>query len=236
MNEMIDEEEEDDRSFFERHRGIIFTVVLAGVAIGMFFVARSVMNTHGSSVRRDDMMMVRLPPPPPPPKLQPTPPPKEQPTPEQKQDQKMVEQAPTQNEKKDAPKDKPDDRLQTTIKGPGGTDFGLGYGSGGGGGYGGSGGEGGSKYGWYASEVQTRIAEVLRNNPATNKASMKVVVRIWPDSTGRITKARLQGSTGNPSLDATLQNDILTGMQLSDPPPADMPLPIVMRVSAQRPE
>ena len=64
---------------------------------------------------------------------------------------------------------------------------------------------------------------------------MNIVVRIWPDSTGRVVKAHIAGSTGDLALDKALQNDILTGLQLADPPPADMPLPIVMRLSAQRP-
>jgi outer membrane biosynthesis protein TonB len=150
----------------------------------------------------------------------------------------MVEQQPVQDEKKEPPKEKPDAPapLGTSITGPGGgPDLGLGSGLGGGGGYG-SGGGGGSKYGWYASQVQSRIADALRSNPRTRTARMNVIIRIWPDSTGRITKARIAGTTGDGSLDATIQNDILTGMQLSDPPPADMPLPIVMRVSAQRPQ
>ena len=152
----------------------------------------------------------------------------------------MVEQQPVQDEKKEeAPKEKAPDApapLGTSITGPGGgQDLGLGSGLGGGGGYG-SGGGGGTKYGWYASEVQSRIADAMRSNPTTRKASMNIIVRIWPDSTGRITKARLGGTTGDPAWTQTIQNDILTGLQLQDPPPADMPLPIVMRVSAQRPQ
>lgn len=150
----------------------------------------------------------------------------------------MVEQQPVQDEKKDEapkPKDAPAP-LGTGITGPGGgADLGLGSGLGGGGGYG-NGGGGGSKYGWYASQVQSRVADALRNNPRTRSASMNIVIRVWPDSSGRITKVRLGGTTGDPALDATLQNDILTGLQLDDPPPSDMPMPIVMRVSARRPQ
>jgi len=185
--------------------------------------------------------MVRLPPPPPPPQRTPppTPPPKDQPTPEEKQnEQKMVEQAPVKQEEKPAPKEKaPDAPLGTTINGPGGgQDLGLGSGLGGGGGYGSGGGGGSSKFGWYASEVQSRVADAVRNNPRTRRASMKLIVRIWPDSTGRITKVHISGSTGDPAVDAALQNEILTGLQLNDPPPPDMPLPIVMRLTAQRPQ
>jgi outer membrane biosynthesis protein TonB len=150
----------------------------------------------------------------------------------------MIDQAPVQKEEpKEAPKPDAPAPLGTGITGPGGgPDFGLGRGIGGGGGWGNGGGGGGSKYGWYAGEVQTRVADALRNNARTRTASMDLKIRIWADSTGRITKARLTGSTGDPALDSTLQNDILTGMQLSDPPPSDMPMPIVMRISARRPQ
>jgi outer membrane biosynthesis protein TonB len=233
-------DDEEDRNFVQRHRGLVLIGVVLGLGGGVFYGAHMLMGSHQSAPHKDDMMVVSLPPPPPPPKPPPTPPPQQAPTPEQQQqqDQKMVEQQPVQNEKKsEAPKEKPDAPapLGTSITGPGpGGDLGLGSGLGTGGD--GTGGGGGTKYGWYASEVQTRIADALRNNPSTRTASMNVVIRIWPDASGRITKARLSGSTGDPTLDATLRNNILIGMQLSDPPPADMPLPIVMRVSAQRPQ
>jgi hypothetical protein len=113
-------------------------------------------------------------------------------------------------------------------------DLDLGSGSGGGGGYG-SGGGGGTKYGWYASEVQTKIADAVRSNAKTRKGTMNFIVRIWPDATGRITRVRVSGS-GDPTLQAALQDEVLNGLQLGDAPPADMPLPIVMRLTGQRPQ
>jgi outer membrane biosynthesis protein TonB len=226
------DKEDDEVSFVQRHSGLVFVAIVLLVAPGIFYAARKLSSGHQAAARPQEIMMIRLPPPPP--KPQPTPTPQQQPTPEQ--EQKMVEQPQVQDVKKiEPPKEKAPAPLNTSITGPGaGADLGLGSGPGEGGGYG-SGGAGGSKYGWYASEVQTRIAEALRNNPRTRTASMNITVRVWPDASGRITKARLSGSTGDTALDATLQNDILTNMQLTDPPPADMPLPIVMRVSAQRP-
>jgi TonB family protein len=63
---------------------------------------------------------------------------------------------------------------------------------------------------------------------------MKVQVRIWADSTGRVTRAKLDGTTGDPKLDDALQK-VLTNIQLQEPPPAGMPAPIVMRLTARRP-
>ncbi len=150
----------------------------------------------------------------------------------------MEEQQPVQQEKKEeAPKDKPPDPapLGTGITGPGGgPDLGLGSGLGGGGGYG-SGGGGGTKYGWYASEVQSHIADAVRANARTRTASMNFIVRIWPDSTGRITKVRVSGA-GDPALQSVLENEVLNNLSIGDAPPSDMPLPIVMRLTAQRPQ
>jgi len=235
------DEEDDDRSFIERHRGILIAVAVLAVCVGIYTFIQILSANHGSAPERSDDMTFTMPPPPPPPKPIPTPPPpQQQPTPEQQQDQqKMVEQQPVQQEKKeDAPKPKAPDApapLGTGITGPGGQDMGLGSGLGGGGGFGDGGGGGGTKYGWYATEVQNAVGDALRNNPRTRRASMTLRVRIWPDSTGRIVKVHISGSTGDPSLDASLQNEILPGIQLTDPPPADMPLPIVMQINAQRP-
>ena len=147
----------------------------------------------------------------------------------------MVEQPPVPK-----PEEKPKDEPKTPDKPPGPptpvasgppSDFGIG-GPGGGNGVGGG---GGSRWGWYADEVQERIAEALRQNDKTKEAKLRVKVRIWADNTGRITRAALAGSSGDPSLDAALKNQVLTGLNLPEAPPSDMPMPIVMLINEQRP-
>lgn len=156
----------------------------------------------------------------------------------------MIEQVPIEAEEKppEAPKPKdepPPAALGTNIKGPGGSDaFGLGSAGNGGGiglGQGGGGGRQGSKWGWYAGQVQSKVAEALRQNRLTRNASLRVEVRVWADMTGRITRAQLSGSTGDANLDRTLQNEVLAGLRLAEPPPEGMPMPIVLRLSARRP-
>lgn len=137
------------------------------------------------------------------------------------------------------PKDEPPPtNLGTNIKGPGGSDgFGLGTSGNGGGlglGTGGNGGRQGSKWGWYAGQVQSKVAEALRQHPGTKAASMSVKVRIWADMTGRVTRAQLDASTGDATLDRTLQDKVLTGLRLAEPPPEGMPMPIILRLSARR--
>ena len=79
------------------------------------------------------------------------------------------------------------------------------------------------------------MSEALRRNPRTRGAKLRIEVRIWPDATGRITRAQLSGSSGDPAVDAAIRDEVLTGLQLPEPPPQGMPSPIVLRVIAQRP-
>jgi TonB family protein len=156
----------------------------------------------------------------------------------------MVEQTPV-NEPEPEPTpakmdEPPPAPLGTNVQGSGPPDgFGLSGGRGGGGGLGtgdGLGGRrGGSKYGWYASQVQTRIAEAMRQNTRTKNASMSVQVRIWADANGLVTRAAIVGGSGDAALDSAIRDEVLTGLRLQQPPPADMPMPIVLRLTARRP-
>jgi TonB family protein len=112
----------------------------------------------------------------------------------------------------------------------------VGNGGGMGSGFGGNGNGRSSKYGFYAGQVQARVADVLRTNKKTRSAVMNnVTVRIWADATGRITKVTLGHSTGDPALDNTIRNEAFSDITLPDAPPEGMPMPIVMKFNARRP-
>ncbi|MEO8350649.1 MAG: TonB C-terminal domain-containing protein [Chthoniobacteraceae bacterium] len=230
MSDFFDEE--DEPNFFQRHRAlsaVLGVLVLGGIIIG----AKKLGHQEEGPRRSQNVTMVNLPPPPPPPppKIEPPPPPQ---TP---QEQKMIEQAPI-----DEPEDKPQDDpppapdLSTGLQGDGPPDgFGLSGRGGAGSGFGGSGRRGGSKWGWYAGQVQSKIQEAMRNNRRTRNANLRIEVRIWAEQTGRINRAQLSGSTGDPAIDAALRNEVLSGLQLQEPPPKGMPMPIVLRITARRP-
>ena len=216
--------------------GIMLAVVLLGGVVS--FLTSGGKSSRPSS-KKSDMVTITLPPPPPPPpppKVEP-PPPKDEPPPDQEQ---MVEQEPVPDNEpppdNSPPEAPPSEDLGTGIAGNG-PDMGLsGAGSGGNGKIGGTGKRGGgSKFGWYAAKVQSSIADALRRNPATKSASMTLQVRVWPDANGRITRALLVGTTGNPAVDQAIKDQVLTGLQLPEAPPADMPTPIVLRISARKP-
>ena len=90
------------------------------------------------------------------------------------------------------------------------------------------------KWDRYAVSIQNTIAETLRHNSGVRHATFSLSVRVWADSNGRITRASLTGSSGDPTVDNAIKNNALTGLQLSEPPPADMPMPINLRISARK--
>jgi protein TonB len=216
-----DEPEQPPQSFFKRFR--IAIIVTGIVLVGVVAVAR-IASSGGGSSKRDTITLVSVAPPPPLVMTPPPPPPQQE---EQKMEQPMIkEEAP----KEAPPRDEPP--LGTGIKGDGtGDSFGLGDKSGNGRIASGE----GSKWGWYASQVQSRIQQAIQQNRKTRTASMSVNVRVWPDASGRISRAQIAGSTGDPSLDSALRDEVLTGLQLQQPPPAGMPAPITLRVTARRP-
>jgi TonB family protein len=99
----------------------------------------------------------------------------------------------------------------------------------------GGGGGGGSRWGWYAYDVQRQVEEALRRNRRTRTADTRVEVRLWVDAGGRVTRAQLKSSTGDPEVDAAIRDDVLASLRFEQPPPSDMPMPIVARLTARRP-
>ncbi len=219
-----------ERSFFQRF-GLVIGIAGSVLVGGGIMLVRNSSKSSSASHRMPEVTMVKIvstPPPPPPPP----------PAPPKLVEEKMVEQTPVDaNEQKpDESPSSPTPDLGTSITGSGGADaFGLGSNrASDGAGVGGKRGSG-SRFGWYAAQVQATVSDSLRNHPKTRLASFQIEVRLWPDLTGRITRAKLVGSTGNASMDEAIKTEVLAGLQLREPPPADLPLPIVLRLNARRP-
>jgi len=128
--------------------------------------------------------------------------------------------------------------MSTSQVGPGPGMAGLGSGPSGGNGTGtGIGGSGkrGSKFGYFLGKTKSAVFEALNREPRLKKLRFSTELRIWQDSTGRITRARLSDSTGDPEIDALITNELLAGLQVTEAPPPDLKMPIVMRFGASRP-
>ncbi len=215
-------DEDEKPTGFKKWRAPLIVAVLTG--IGITYAVKVLSKADGGGSRKDNtaMVQIQLPPAPPPPP--PPPPPPEQ----------MKEEMIKQEEEKEEEPD-PTPVADTAIKGPPGGGPSLAAARPGN--FFGKRSDGGkTKWGWYASQVQTRIGDAMRKNPRTRKASARIDVRIWADpSTGRVTRAALVSSTGDTAMDAAIRDEVLTGLQLDQPPPEGMPMPIVMRVTARRP-
>ena len=184
-----------------------------------------------------ELTVVNIVPPPPPP-----PPP---PMPEQKMieqpkmaDPEFREEKPVDKPKdepvKDAKNDEPPGPLSLDAKAVGPGDlFNLGS-KVGGSPYGGGGG-GGSRWGWYSTIVTDQATAAIRANPRTRNMATQIQVRLWADATGRVTRVTISPSTGDAELDAIIRDEVLGKLTLREPPPKDMPMPVVTRVTARRP-
>ncbi|AHF90313.1 hypothetical protein OpiT1DRAFT_03546 [Opitutaceae bacterium TAV1] len=245
QNDNDDAFDEREPGFFRRYGPVLAICLVAAGGIAWWLVSTA-SGPKPPPPRPQEFSMVRvaLPPPPPPP-----PPPKQEDVPKpEPADQQMIEQEPVPaDEPQEKPAESPEPPgedaapMGTGIQGDGPPDgFGLtGRGNGGiigGTGTGaGTGGRGSSRWGWYAAQVQTTVSSALGKNPKTRTSTMDISVRIWPDAAGRIERAQLVSSTGNDEIDAAIRDEVLTGLTLREPPPADMPSPIVLRLSARRP-
>lgn len=213
--------------------GAVALVALGAGAVFLFGSSDEPKKKKATTVS----IMPVLPPPPPPPTPPPTPPPAPpepvEPPPDAPE---FVEE--TTPEAPPEPEAEAPEAMGSNIQGDGPPDgFGL-VGKGGGGMIGGgrgAGGGGGTRFGWYAGRVQNAVTSALRTHRATRASSLSIKARIWVDGSGRVTRASLEGSSGDREIDQTIQRDILTGLQLPDPPPEGMPMPILMRINAARP-
>lgn len=92
----------------------------------------------------------------------------------------------------------------------------------------------GSHYGWYYARLAGEIEGALRKHKAITAASVRVEMRVWAEPSGRITRVQLLKSTGDARLDEAIQS--VVGLELSEPPPADLPMPMIARLTARRPQ
>jgi protein TonB len=219
------DDQEEEKTAFQKYR----LPVIAGIilATGIGFVAKSLSGKSSAPPPKQEVMMVTT-------VAQPTPPPIATPPPPPPMEVKKEEMV-AEEKQEDAPPD-PTPQVETALKGSGNTGMVLKSGNG-------SGvfaqrsaaNADAMRRSAYASKVKSRIQQALEGNARTRKAGMMIEVRVWPDVTGRITRAKLNNSTGDSALDALIRDEILTGIQMSEPPPEGMPTPIIMRITARRP-
>jgi TonB family protein len=221
-------------------------VLIALAALGVRWIAATSKEPAPRKVMQYAVVNLQ----PPPPRTPPPPPPPVQPKVEEEPQNKRVDldpkevmqDAPPPDPGQPAPGplalaaegDGPGDAFNLAGN-PGGRSLlsGGGLGDGTGTGVGGGGGSG-SKYGWYYARVAADLEEAFRKHKRMSAASTRVELRVWTDPSGRISKVQLIRSTGDPELDAAIQS--VVGLKLREPPPRDIPMPMIARLTARRPE
>jgi len=214
-------DDDDAPKGFQRYRMPLILGVLALAGVVGAYLALSKATNAPAAKAEPQIVNIVLPPPstPPPP---PPPPPQEA-----KQEEKMIaEEKPQEEEAPD-----PTPQAQTILKGSGGP-TGLGVGN-----------KTGiftnrptvnsekMKWSAYAGAMKTQIVAALKNHPKLKKAAFNLDAHVSFDATGRI--QRIGGSTGDPALDAAIQ-EVVTGLQ-AQIPPEGMPRAVNFRVVARRP-
>ena len=223
MNSHDDYDEKADLTFMERHKVVLSIVAVTIIAAGVFALQNKFSSKGGAS-HKVEMVSIRLPAP------VATPPP---PVQEMKQEKMVMQDQVDDNVEKPKDEAPPTPQISTGIKGNG-PDDGFGVGGGKGSGFIGGNSRKQGKWDWYAAMVQTSVADMLRRSPQIRTAALNLTVRVWSDPSGRVTRAKLMETSSDPKMDQAIQ-DALTGVQLKEPPPAGMPLPIVMKITAKRP-
>jgi len=221
------------RAYLKYGAGLVVVLMTFG---GAWLILNSGSDAPPPKQVRDLTIVNIIPPPPPPP-----PPPKMIEQPKVNEEPKMVEQTPIEDKPvekpaddpvKDAKNEEPPGPLALDAKAAGPGDlFNLGS-KVGGSPYGGRGG-GGSRWGWFASKVQTQITDALGKNDKVKYAVMQLQFRLWADSTGRVTRVELVNSSGNPEVDAAVRSEV-GRLTLNEPPPSDMPMPILLRANGRK--
>jgi periplasmic protein TonB len=207
---------------------VIIGVVVAAVSlVSLLVYAMSGTSEAPRKVVPVTTVKITLPPPPPPP------PPKEPPPPTP---QKMVEMPHVQEMLKvmpQAPSPRPSDAP------PGPPDLGLAQGAGPGdfgpSGSGGGGGGGGSLAGWYGSLIGAALYDAVSKDGRLEHANGEIRARIWIGPDGIPTRVELVNKLGDPKLNQAFEDIVLHELRPSDPPPKELPQPVVVRLRAQPP-
>jgi protein TonB len=148
------------------------------------------------------------PPPPPPPEKIEEPLPQDQPTPEQTPD------TPSQQLGLDADASAGSDAFGLAAR-KGGADL-VGTGT--------------AIFGRYTAQLKDAIQDALSDDDKVRKGNYTVSVRVWVARDGSVERAQLVQSTGKRDVDRAIEQALTHVHRLAEPPPLEMPQPIVLRV------
>lgn len=95
----------------------------------------------------------------------------------------------------------------------------------------------GNQWAWYDallnSAVSSAFQHALAREQALKDKNYKVIVKVWIDEAGKVTRAFLVDSTGDVQADEVLKDALRDMHPLREGPPGDMPQPVKIRVTSR---
>ena len=202
---------------------IIGATVVVGFAAGVTYLISNFIDAEPPKQKKVQQVTILAPPPPPPPPKQDTPPPEVQEEVEVPEPEEQMEELP---DEVDAPP--PGDLGIDAEGGAGGDDFGL---------IGRKGGRGlldqfGSPKMVYAANVQRMLEDALVEEEAIRSKDYSVLVQLWIEASGEISKANLVTSTGDEEIDQKII-EAAKNLLLAESPPPDWEQPLRIKLGSE---
>ncbi|MDD2722614.1 MAG: energy transducer TonB [Methylovulum sp.] len=87
--------------------------------------------------------------------------------------------------------------------------------------------------GFYASKIEEYLQNELSKRNELRSINYSVIIKIWLDDEGRITRCDLGESTGNKNIDSLLVGTLTGSRKIPNAPPKNMPQPVILRITTQ---
>ena len=203
--------------------GIILSLL---IGLGVYRLAHRFEKPVQTKKQIKQITMVQVPPPPPPPPPEVKPP---EPEIQEKIEQPKPEPEPEPEQAEEPP---PGEDLGVDADGAAGSDgFGL---VGKKGGHGLLGGGGGNAVIWYGQQLHRQVADQLQRSLGEKARGKRysVIVNIWVNAEGNISRAELGHSAGSGETDEALRAG-LAGLRIKlQAPPGNIPQPVKIRIAS----
>jgi TonB family protein len=99
------------------------------------------------------------------------------------------------------------------------------------------GGNGGNAILWYGGQIKNHLEEglqsLLENTPAM-RSGYQVIIEVWVDADGRISRSDLTAGSGKDEVDRAIRTALTKlNIDIGKPPPENMPQPVRIRLASR---
>lgn len=90
---------------------------------------------------------------------------------------------------------------------------------------------GGLGFTFYTNQLQRHLQSALARKSEVKRINYRVVVRVWLDGAGGLSRVELEDGTGSPTVDEALRKALEDLPAMNTRPPGDLPQPIRVRIT-----